>query len=321
MQPLVSIAMCTYNGERFLKEQLNSLINQTYKNLEIIICDDGSTDKTIDIIKEYQNNDSRIKLYQNETNLGFIKNFEKAISLTKGEYIALSDQDDIWKLHKIESFVANIGANTLIYSDALLIDASSNELNKDLIRGTNNLCKGGCNRALLLNNFISGNTMMFHKKLLKHILPIPKTISYHDIWIGFVASTLGEITYTQEAMIYYRRYEEQVTHANKVKHTNFLKKQKFKENELIHLYNIRANDLECFFNLPILQNQDTKKIIKDLIWHFRNHQKLYFNTSLYKILHTYKNDIFASIKTKKRNKLIRKYAIGLKLRKMAFFKL
>src|SRR5574344_1640995 len=121
MHNLISIAMCSYNGERFIKEQIDSIIAQTYKNFELIIVDDGSKDNTIEIIKYYQSKDSRIKLFQNEKNLGFVKNFEKAITLCSGDFIALADQDDVWKKNKIEVFLNNIDKNMLIYSDAILM--------------------------------------------------------------------------------------------------------------------------------------------------------------------------------------------------------
>src|SRR4051812_38033424 len=100
--PLISIALCTYNGERFVESQLLSLIKQTYLNLEIIIVDDCSTDNTLNIIAGYAAKDNRIKYWKNDLNLGFNQNFQKALSLTSGEFIAISDQDDIWHETKIE---------------------------------------------------------------------------------------------------------------------------------------------------------------------------------------------------------------------------
>ena len=88
MNNLISIAMCTYNGERFLNEQISSILEQTYRNFELVIVDDNSKDNTINIIKEYQSKDNRIKLFQNNKNIGFLKNFEKAISLCRGDFIA-----------------------------------------------------------------------------------------------------------------------------------------------------------------------------------------------------------------------------------------
>ena len=112
--------MTTYNGERYLQEQIDSILNQTYSNFELIICDDCSTDSTIEIISSY--NDSRIKLFVNDKNLGFKKNFEKAIKLCTGEYIALSDQDDIWKSNHLEVLYEKINNKELICGNNLLIN-------------------------------------------------------------------------------------------------------------------------------------------------------------------------------------------------------
>jgi glycosyltransferase involved in cell wall biosynthesis len=319
MNSLVSIAMCTYNGEKFIKEQLDSILNQTYQNLEIIITDDSSTDNTVKIIQEYQKKDTRIVLHQNEQNLGFIKNFEKSISLCNGEYIALADQDDIWKTQKIELFLKEIKTNVLIYSDAIIIDKNSNEVGHELIRPGRSLIDGTCNKALFLTNVISGNTLMFKTILRKHILPIPKDISYHDIWIGFVASTYGSITYTQNSMTYYRRYSEQVTNVNKATHKSFLDKLQYKKNRWIELVEERKKDLEIFRTLPILKDKNTIYILESLIEHLNNYKNIYFNFKIYRIFKENLEDIFAGFRPKKRAKKAFRNAIGLKLRVATLF--
>src|SRR5581483_6393778 len=101
-EPLVSIALCTYNGEKFLRKQLDSLLLQDYNNIEIIIVDDRSTDNTWHIVQEYAKKDTRIFAYRNHQNIGYIRNFEKAILLCRGDYIALADQDDIRESRKIQ---------------------------------------------------------------------------------------------------------------------------------------------------------------------------------------------------------------------------
>jgi glycosyltransferase involved in cell wall biosynthesis len=111
---LISIALCTYNGEKYLIEQLDTLVNQTYPKLEIIVVDDCSSDKTITILNDYLSKFPFIKLYQNEQNLGYIKNFEKAISLCNGELIALADQDDVWDLNKLTIMAEAINENMLL---------------------------------------------------------------------------------------------------------------------------------------------------------------------------------------------------------------
>ena len=108
-----SVALCTYNGQSFLSEQLNSILNQTHPVDEIIICDDCSTDQTIEIIKYFKDKfPNLIQLFENENSLGTIKNFEKAISLTKGDLIFLSDQDDIWFSSKVNEMVTFFDKNT-----------------------------------------------------------------------------------------------------------------------------------------------------------------------------------------------------------------
>lgn len=108
--------MTTYNGVKYLREQIESILSQTYKDFELIICDDCSKDSTVSILKKYQNKDSRVKYFINESNLGFKKNFEKAISLCSGEYVAFSDQDDIWLPEKLEESITHIGNNNLLCS-------------------------------------------------------------------------------------------------------------------------------------------------------------------------------------------------------------
>ena len=120
--PLVSIVLGTYNGATFLKEQLESLVNQTYSSIEIIAVDDGSTDDTVSILKEYSVSYKNIKVFVNENNLGFIKNFEKGCSLASGEYIAFCDQDDCWHPEKIEKMVQHIGDHAMIFCNSALCD-------------------------------------------------------------------------------------------------------------------------------------------------------------------------------------------------------
>jgi len=319
MNTLVSIAMSTYNGEAFLKEQLDSILNQTYKNLEIIISDDSSTDNTVEIIKEYQNKDSRIILSQNEKNIGFVKNFEKAISLCSGEYIALCDQDDIWKINKIEFFLSQIKENVLIYSNAIIIDENSKETGNNFILKSN-IRKWNSNISFLLYNVISGNTMMFKKELLKYILPFPPNIKYHDFWIAFVASTYGTINYTDEPMTFYRRHNEQVTCSTKQKHDSYSKKIIYKKEKMLQQARDKINNLEAFKSLSILDNE-SKETIDLLISHFSSYHNIYFNTKLYNTLRNNANDIFAVYPLKKRKKQAFRHSVGLKLYLITLFRI
>jgi glycosyltransferase involved in cell wall biosynthesis len=205
--PLVSIALCVYNGEKFLEEQLHTLLYQTYSNIEIVISDDGSTDGSLNIIKKYLS-DQRVKLFKNEHNLGYVKNFEKVIQHCKGDYIALSDQDDIWDLTKIETLLGQIGNATLIYHDSTLIDTGKKELGK--ISGLLRMYQGDNPFPLLFYNCVSGHSCMFKKTLVPHLGAFNSNF-YHDWWIAFVAGNMGKIKYIDQALVKYRQHHQSST--------------------------------------------------------------------------------------------------------------
>ncbi|RYE31425.1 MAG: DUF2851 family protein, partial [Sphingobacteriaceae bacterium] len=203
-QPLVSIALCTYNGEKFLREQLDTLVHQTYPNLEIIAVDDCSKDDTVSILKEYQYRFSFVKIYQNEKNLGFAKNFEKAILLCSGDLISLSDQDDVWSLDKISILTKNIGDNILVYHDSALID-DSGELTGKKISDKFCMFSGNDARKLLFFNCVSGHAMLFKKALVPVILPFHASY-LHDWWIVYLAANVGNIMYLPDCLIRFRQH-------------------------------------------------------------------------------------------------------------------
>lgn len=316
----VSIAVCTYNGEKYLREQINSLIHQTYQNLEIIIVDDKSSDNTLEILKSYAQKDERIKLFQNEHNLGFVQNFSKALTRCSGDYIALADQDDIWKLNKIEKFLSEIQEHTLIYSDALLIDQNSNPMNQQLIQPKKNLVSGNCNKAFIFTNCVSGNTLMFKKELLPFILPIPH-ISFHDTWIAFVASSMGTITYTDEAMTYYRRHNEQIT-IKKKSHRSFNIPSILKRKTYVQLENTHAalRDWNAYQQLAAkIHDSDMTTLLDMLIRHNTNYDKTYINIALRKLLIKDADKIFAILPKSKRIRKAKRTAYGLKFHTSTFF--
>lgn len=129
---MISVALCTYNGERYIHEQIDSIINQTVKVDEIVVCDDGSTDETLSIIENFRENTSvDIRIYRNETNLGVCANFQKAVDLCKGDIIFLSDQDDVWHNDKVETIVNYFYHNQqkqVVFTDGQLIDGSGNPI-------------------------------------------------------------------------------------------------------------------------------------------------------------------------------------------------
>jgi glycosyltransferase involved in cell wall biosynthesis len=203
--PLVSIALCTYNGSKYLKEQLDTLGSQTYKNLEIVIVDDGSNDGTIELLRQYAlDSYLNIKIYLNDENLGYIKNFERAISLCSGEYIALCDQDDIWDERKIEILVKHIGDNVLIYHDSTLISETGNSLARK-ISDIRNCYSGTDSRVFLFENCVSGHAMLFKRELLTFTGGFNKTI-IHDWWLAYVAANNGGIFFLDQVLVQYRQH-------------------------------------------------------------------------------------------------------------------
>ncbi|TDQ09366.1 glycosyltransferase family 2 protein [Pedobacter metabolipauper] len=205
-QALVSIALCVYNGEQFLKEQLDSILNQNYQNIEIIIVDDCSADQSRTILNTYKEKYSIIKLYFNTANLGYVRNFEKAITLATGKYIALSDQDDIWHPEKISKQVAEIGDHMLIYHDSQYMDHEGKDLDLKM-SDVFNLYEGNSPLPFLLKNCVSGHTIMFNRILLEHALPFNADF-FHDWWLAFVASNAGSIKLVPQTLVRYRQHTE-----------------------------------------------------------------------------------------------------------------
>ncbi|MGJ1335524.1 glycosyltransferase family 2 protein [Sphingobacterium siyangense] len=202
----VSVCIATFNGEKYIKDQILSILNQVNCTAEIIVSDDKSTDKTVEIVKSF--NDPRIKIVENMLGKGPVKNFENAISHAKGSIIFLSDQDDIWrddKVTKILSFFESYPEYSCLFSNAKLIDKHGKETIGRFFSSppTINLYK------LILKNRFLGCTMAFKKSV--SILPFKNYIPMHDWYIGLKHVRLGKVGFINEDLIYYRRHGENVT--------------------------------------------------------------------------------------------------------------
>ena len=205
---LISIAMTTYNGEAFLQAQLDSILSQSYKEFELVICDDNSSDKTWAILFEYEKKDKRVRIFRNEQNIGFVKNFEKAVSLCTGDYIALSDQDDIWEKKHLEVLLHNLNSATASFGNAVIMDAKS-EICTDLLSKRDRYFVNGTNedkltRILFYGNPFQGTSSLYKKIIFDYALPIPSGIEYHDAWFAAVSCCLNGLNYTYEVVTNYR---------------------------------------------------------------------------------------------------------------------
>lgn len=226
----VSVALCTYNGESFVEEQLDSILSQTRKPDEIIICDDNSVDATPDIASRYEEEfPNIINLYINDENLGVRKNFEKCISLCSGDAIVISDQDDVWKQDKVEKQVDILEDEgvSMTYHNSTITNESLEPLgdfwaqfpHKPASVSTNNELFN----ILLTDNFIRGATLMFESRLVDKFTPIPDQWNY-DYYIVLIASIIGDFYEMDEELSLYRQHEGQDigipdSDPNSIKHT------------------------------------------------------------------------------------------------------
>jgi len=204
-QPLVSVVLSTYNGEKYLAEQIDSILKQTDRPLELVISDDASTDRTKEVLKGYADN-PLVTIFYQPKNLGLTRSFESACDHSKGELIAFSDQDDMWLPDKIEKLVAAIGDHPLVYSDSLLVDENGNSQHKKL-SDLKKMYSGEDSRGYVLYSCVWGHGMMITRELYEHCKPFPPGIHY-DIWIAFSAFMKGGIKYLDEVLTHYRRHDQ-----------------------------------------------------------------------------------------------------------------
>ncbi len=243
--PSISVAMATYNGGKYLEEQLDSILSQTLRPAEIIICDDQSTDDTHTILENYRNR-GLLSYYINDERLGFIGNFKKAVSLCNhGNYIALSDQDDIWlpsKLSMAAEYMQKIDkadSPAMVYSDLILVDQNKNLINPSF---RNELGQGGyiyCLETLFFGCFVNGCTMLMNPAMRTYFATIPENGALnHDTWISMIAYTFGKADIVPEPQIYYRSHGNNATEVG-----GFKKKGRLSRlySEIIHSF--KKNDL------------------------------------------------------------------------------
>lgn len=232
----ISVALCTYNGERFLKAQLDSIFDQTLPVNEIIICDDGSTDQTEAILREYQKkHPETVKIYINGTNLKSVKNFEKAISYCTGEIIFLSDQDDIWEKEKTKRFIEHFNASpsiNAICSNGIIIDNDGNPVDQLTIWSVPELLQQAgitvnyFNVIAFIENIATGAGMAFRSSLRKDILPIPeKNGFHHDEWIALVSAYQNGFIVIEDPLFRYRVHDNQQVGGVGYKNTDRMRKK------------------------------------------------------------------------------------------------
>lgn len=206
----VAVIMSTYNGEKFVKEQIDSILNQTYKNIKLIVRDDGSRDKTVEIIKEYQKEHENIELVVGE-NLGFIKSFFELLKIAQADYYAYADQDDIWLPNKIELAVESL--NALDNDKPNMVFGNSDYYDEKMAL----IGYGEKNRVYSFTNALfecvgQGMTMTINQKTRDCIVNHPpKNCFFHDWWTYLICIGTGNVAYNNVTTVKYRRMKTNAT--------------------------------------------------------------------------------------------------------------
>ena len=243
----VSVIIATYNGEKFLQEQLISVAEQTYPHIEIIIVDDNSTDKTPAILTAFACQHKNIQLNFNEQNLGYIKAFEKGCTLASGDYISFCDQDDIWALNKTELLMQAIGDKAMVYCNDEMVDIYLNSLSKNYSDFKHLNSFDNC-LYFAADNCVAGHSMIMKREILNFAFPFPTEIP-HDHWCAFCATFYGGIKYFNKPLVKWRVHEKSITHSKTEKKVRLKATQE---------------RLNIFFNTCPAEHKNEKSILKKL---------------------------------------------------------
>lgn len=242
---MVYILMATYNGQSYIEEQLESIVNQTYTNWKLIISDDCSTDGTLDILARYKKRYfEKIIVYTNSRPSGSAKNnFYQLIWKWKdsSDYVMLSDQDDIWLPEKIEvtlnymkGYEKKYGVKTpiLIHTDLCVVDENLRELFPSLFFMQKMDPSKYALNHLLVQNIVTGCSMMVNKALLDKIIKLPKSSVMHDMWLALIATVFGKIGFIECPTILYRQHQFNCEGAKDVRSLKYLFWRLVSKNEI-----------------------------------------------------------------------------------------
>lgn len=206
--PLISVALCTYNGARFLPAQLDSLLAQDYPELEVVAFDDASSDGTFEVLQGCAARDPRLRVHRNPANLGFRRNFEGALRACRGELIAPCDQDDVWRPDKLRRMERALGVRAAVFCDSLLVDERGEPLGR--LSGRIPMRDFEDPAQFLFGNRVSGHALLVRREVVERAAPFPERL-FHDWWLAFVAAGAGGIGYLDEPLVQYRQHPGAVT--------------------------------------------------------------------------------------------------------------
>lgn len=257
-RPKISIALTTYNGERYLREQLDSLYAQSFPLYEVVACDDGSTDSTLAILEEYHQKKGLI-YYVNKPSFGINRNFMKAIEMCQGDYVALCDQDDVWMPDKIEKSYQQLQQCDKVPA---VVSTSKVDVNAQLqpIKIKSYGIDQRLSSSILFNTCSQGCSLMLNRKMIEVLLSLVKQhpelldCTYYDALIGIIAASIGHKINLPDRTLYYRHHATNAVGKEQMRHT---------QKELIALrpryhYTLPNDRLPCLQTLyPLIKEQIT----------------------------------------------------------------
>jgi glycosyltransferase involved in cell wall biosynthesis len=259
-KPSIGVAMCTYNGEKFVAEQIESILAQTLPPVLIHVFDDGSADRTLEILQEFAEKHPQIKVFRNEERLGYNKNFEQAIASLETDYIAVSDQDDIWRADKLEIMLNKLQAaksekviycNSIRFTDKVPENPSSPPSYRRF--------SGNNPRKLFLYNTVSGHALLFEKSFKEKIIPFEPDI-YYDWRAAVIAACNGGLAYCDEILVYQRIHDDNASFDRK--------KVSFREGIARQRKNVTDN-FRKNQNIKELSDED-RQLMKVMLSNFEN---------------------------------------------------
>jgi glycosyltransferase involved in cell wall biosynthesis/ADP-heptose:LPS heptosyltransferase len=264
--PLVSVVLATYNGEKYLSDQLDSVIAQTYPNWEIICVDDGSRDATVSILEEYAARYPNIRIQANLSNLGYIRNFDLGCSLAKGEFIALCDQDDRWHPEKIQAEMEAIGDHPMAYCDSYICNETLEE-RKGLI--SEKVHYANIENCIQVAAFcrLYGHALLFRKSLYDSARPFLSCIP-HDWWLAFQATLKGSVVYVNRPLVFYRQHSSNVFGAVGGRSRKD-RQESLKERNRREISQIRER-VEIFYTSCHPEMKEEKEILKSMMKCYRD---------------------------------------------------
>ncbi len=294
-----SVALCSYNGEKYLNEQLDSILNQTIPVNEIVVCDDGSTDQTVAILNQYSlNHPGLFKIYQNEQNLRSVKNFEKALSLCSNEIIFLSDQDDVWELNKVEDYLTYFKTNptiNVIASNGYHMDKNSTKSERlsywDIPQIlTNHTIYFDYYRLIsIMGNVATGATMAVKKEFIQTVFPFPLVKNFHhDEWIALLAAAQNSFVLLDHKYFSYRIHDGQQVGGVFFEHKRDLTEL------IINTYDIESDKLPFWaYKITLKRLLNSHEKYKTLLTYKTNYDSLLKNniTAIETVFYKQKKDM------------------------------